>query len=709
MIKSVFVLLLFIPVVCLASRPGDTLDVGRISKTGIQLDKHWKFRAGDNPDFARQDFDDRDWQQINPALAKPTMPVAAQSGTGWLRLSMRVGKSAGSRIILLVRRNVPMEFYFNGKLIAKGDSASLISAVNPIDLPLSGNQTDVLAVRFTHPLKRLSYNEYLDVPLLSAWLTNSEQVVYMDDQQTAFSGAMIFCAAMLILMGILHTTFLLFNPSQKANLFFALYTLCIGAAFLAFGTSWDLVPTPFWVANIVTINMLLYTGILLSVKAMYALFGFKTGWYFRIMLFTCVVAVFLGMVTNWLNGSMDMVGMVLVVGTLLTLAVKAVILKKRGSLIVAAGFGVAILSLLIYIVYLVDFNNLGASMTWAIVILIILVFLSPPLSISIFLARELALDSRMLQVKLKQVEELSAANLAQEQEKQHLLASQNELLERQVADRTEALNRSLNDLRQTQAQLIQSEKMASLGELTAGIAHEIQNPLNFVNNFSEVSRELLGELKEELAAGNMNDVLAITGDLDQNLEKIHHHGRRADGIVKGMLQHSRTGSGRKEPTDINALAGEYWRLSYHGWRAKDAVFNAELTVDLDAGLPKINVVPQDIGRALLNLFNNALQAMQERQRQAGPDYIPQVMVKTASAKGGVEIYIRDNGTGIPEKIKDKIFQPFFTTRPAGEGTGLGLSLSYDIVVKGHGGTLEVLKENVQGTVFRVWIPGSGPA
>jgi len=264
--------------------------------------------------------------------------------------------------------------------------------------------------------------------------------------------------------------------------------------------------------------------------------------------------------------------------------------------------------------------------------------------------------------------------------------------------------RNLSNLKTTQTQLIQSEKMASLGELTAGIAHEIQNPLNFVNNFSEVSVELLQELKEEAEAGNKEDVIAIAGDLTQNLEKINHHGKRADAIVKGMLQHSQSGSGVKEPTNINALADEYLRLSYHGIRSKDKSFNADIVTHFDAALPKANVIPQDIGRVFLNLFNNAFYAVNQKQKTAGADYKPGVSVTTSAGNNHVIIRVKDNGIGIPDDIKEKIMQPFFTTKPTGEGTGLGLSLTYDMVVKGHGGNIEVNTKEGEYTEFKITLP-----
>lgn len=269
---------------------------------------------------------------------------------------------------------------------------------------------------------------------------------------------------------------------------------------------------------------------------------------------------------------------------------------------------------------------------------------------------------------------------------------------------------ALTELQLTQKQLIQSEKMASLGELTAGIAHEIQNPLNFVNNFSEVSKELLDEMREAIVKGDLTEVKDIVNNVIQNLEKITHHGKRADGIVKGMLQHSRSGTGQKELTDINDLCDEYLRLAYHGLKAKDKSFNAKFEINFDAALPKIKVVPQDIGRVILNLINNAFYTVSERLRHfdklsAQPDnhFEPTVTIGTKLQKNELSISVHDNGNGIPQQVLDKIFQPFFTTKPTGQGTGLGLSLSYDIV-KAHSGRLEVETKEGVGTEFRIVLP-----
>jgi signal transduction histidine kinase len=304
----------------------------------------------------------------------------------------------------------------------------------------------------------------------------------------------------------------------------------------------------------------------------------------------------------------------------------------------------------------------------------------------------------------------------EEEEQKTIMTSLKAELEVQVAQRTaeltkqkEELQQTVVELKSTQAQLIQSEKMASLGELTAGIAHEIQNPLNFVNNFSEVNTELIDEMEQEINKGNLDEVKAIAKDIKENEQKINHHGKRADAIVKGMLQHSRSSSGQKEPTDINKLADEYLRLAYHGLRAKDKSFNAAMKTDYDGTIGNIKIIPQDIGRVILNLITNAFYAVTEKKTQLSKDptgldaYGPTVTVSTKKLGNKVLISVKDNGNGIPQKALDKIFQPFFTTKPTGQGTGLGLSLSYDII-KAHGGEIKVETKEGEGSEFIIQLP-----
>ena len=326
----------------------------------------------------------------------------------------------------------------------------------------------------------------------------------------------------------------------------------------------------------------------------------------------------------------------------------------------------------------------------------------------------------MLIIANKQKKALDKERKSREQEEREkkMVEEKKAELEILVAERTaeitkqkEELQDAVVELKAAQAQLIHSEKMASLGELTAGIAHEIQNPLNFVNNFSDVNIELATELKEELNKATMDPGLHsslqyLANNIIQNQEKINHHGKRADAIVKGMLQHSRTSTGQKEPTDINALADEYFRLSYHGLRAKDKLFNAKLITQFDEKAGMIDIIPQDLGRAMLNFFNNAFYAVSEKKKMNIPGYEPAVTLTVKRTGNHAEIRIRDNGIGIPESIRDKIFQPFFTTKPTGMGTGLGLSLSYDIITKLHQGNIICQSKEGEGTEFIIRLPVS---
>ncbi|MGI4819737.1 MAG: sensor histidine kinase [Janthinobacterium lividum] len=330
-------------------------------------------------------------------------------------------------------------------------------------------------------------------------------------------------------------------------------------------------------------------------------------------------------------------------------------------------------------------------------------------SVAFFWAIGLAFAARSQKKRL----EIDAQRRAEEAAEQKRIEAANQELERLVAERTAAISQqtkelreALSELRLTQAQLIQAEKMASLGELTAGIAHEIQNPLNFVNNFAEVSSELAQELAEERSRAPRDMALEadLLVDLKQNMQKITQHGQRAASIVRGMLEHSRVNTGERQPTDLNALADEYLRLAYHGLRAKDKSFNATLQTDFAPALPPIDAVSQDIGRVLLNLFTNAFYAVRQRQLAGEPGYAPTVRVRTEVVDERVLVHVGDNGTGIPEAVQQKIFQPFFTTKPSGEGTGLGLSLAHDIITKGHGGMLTVRSQEGQGSDFEIALP-----
>ena len=493
-----------------------------------------------------------------------------------------------------------------------------------------------------------------------------------------------------ILLGLLFFMIFIFSPRQRMNLFFSLFNISLALMILSsqFIEKNNVDVASNIISRLIGVNILLFILHALDrMKPIYYWFiaimllvdlpisiilSDKKSIFLEIIHISFTVICFFQMIAAFRNKRAGdwLIGMV---------ALAVVVVNLFGTLFFFTGIQV------------VSYATMG------VIPFIITV------SVVIYLALRYGSTNTFLEQQLQRVQVLSEENIKSEKEKQQMLAGQNEMLEKQVAERTTELVKSLDELKSTQSQLIQSEKMASLGELTAGIAHEIQNPLNFVNNFSEVNKELLAEMKDEMNKGNIDDAKEIANDVIANEEKINHHGKRADAIVKGMLQHSRSSSGVKEPTDINKLADEYLRLAYHGLRAKDKKLNADFKTDFDKSAGKINIVPQDIGRVLLNLINNAFYAVNERQKTDGENYKPIVSIQTKKMNNSVEITVTDNGNGIPASIKDKIFQPFFTTKPTGQGTGLGLSLSYDIV-KAHGGELKVETKQGEGSEFSIQLP-----
>ncbi|RYY90860.1 MAG: histidine kinase [Chitinophagaceae bacterium] len=361
---------------------------------------------------------------------------------------------------------------------------------------------------------------------------------------------------------------------------------------------------------------------------------------------------------------------------------------------IVAGLFLGLLCGIIYFILISVYNHVSMGTIYFLITGYSLAF---PLSLLIYVSmrfKEIINDVRQNAAQV--------VKLSEEKEQQAL--NQQNILQAEVKKQTAEISNALEDLKSTQSKLIQSEKMASLGELTAGIAHEIQNPLNFINNFSDVNTELIAELKTALVAGDTEEAIAIADDIRNNEQKINHHGRRADSIVKNMLQHSRQNNDQKELTDVNALTDEYLRLSYHGLRAKDKSFNAVMETHYDTAIGKIELLPQDIGRVLLNLFTNAFYSVQQKKGIQGNSFEPKLFISTSKVPGGIEISVKDNGMGIPQKVLDKIYQPFFTTKPTGEGTGLGLSMSYDIITKAHGGTLKARTAEGEFAEFIIFLP-----
>ena len=574
-----------------------------------------------------------------------------------------------------------------------------MKAVNPNDKPLSfpfrPNSQQLLAIRFAKQ-PGISYGTHWNTasPGLRINLNTVERAnAHLMATRKAIDEHDYFRVGTFFILGILYLAFYVFYPIQRANLLFSIYAILQAVVWGAFIylKQFDIIQTYPLIKNSLLVVQVASELIMLS--AVYELLKLKKDWTFYGLVLLGLITLPFGFIAyEW---GWKVYGVLFT--TIFSISITWIVFRsfKNNKL---AAVTVAIGGICFMIIWLSFLLNWIPSHR---LYLFTIAHLSVPLGVSLYLGYDFARTNRSLQQKLMEVSKLS-------EEKQHILANQNELLEKQVTERTIDLKKSLEDLKSTQAQLVHSEKMASLGELVAGIAHEIQNPLNFVNNFSEVNTELIDDLKDELASGNNKSAVEIADTIKENQQKINHHGKRADGIVKNMLQHSRSGSGQKELTDLNSLCNEYIRLAFHGFRAKDKSFNAAFETNLDATLPKVNIVPHDIGRVILNIINNAFYAVNEKSAfaKASSDegYEPRVIVTSTVMDGKVEVRIKDNGNGISGPIKEKVFQPFFTTKPAGQGTGLGLSLAYDIIVKAHGGELKVESDEGDGCELIILLP-----
>ena len=700
---------------------GSSQDIYQLSvpdANGILLDSGWKYKTADNPAFVSLQLNDRDWPPINPSndIIK-SQPENIKNGIGWLRLKMKLAPALrNKRMALLVQQSGASQIYLNGNLLAEygeiSSSPDKIRAYDPrwetLPIQFSNDSVQLLAVRYVIKPNQF-YTTFFETnnPIINLRVYSRERAgsVYAGMQKKLTASEFIAIGLCLMLL-IIHFSFFILYPIHKANLYFSLFAASyIGAAVLQWFFYLN-IHTPnnkFITGNIVfALFMLADSFTLLTIKTF---LKEKSSIYLKILVPTFLLAVFLnGYFYDWGWRLGGVFFKVLIQILTLIIAIKASGKNYRGARVFFIG---ALATIILFFTFILQGtfyeHDLVESLPLLRVVNYVLYSLSMPLAVSIYLASDFAYTTRRLNQKLDEVKELSEKNILVEKEKQEILTSQNVRLEKLVDERTNKLKQSLEELKSTQSQLIQSEKMASLGELTAGIAHEIQNPLNFVNNFSEVNEEMIDELQQELKSGNVEEAICISNDIKENQEKINHHGRRADAIVKGMLQHSRASTGKKEPTDINALADQYLRLSYHGFRAKDKNFNATMETNFDDTIGKINVIPQDIGRVLLNLFNNAFYAVNQQKSQNLISYKPIVFVTTKKTENGITITVRDNGNGIPETILDKIFQPFFTTKPTGEGTGLGLSLSYDII-KSHGGEIKVESKGGEGSEFIISLP-----
>jgi len=706
--KLLFILWLFMPFVTFSAITSDSvITINNIPQAGIPLNKGWKFHTGDDKTWAVPDYNDDNWQGINPSKPIKFLPKVREAQIGWFRLKLIVGRALrGKTVAFSINQIGASEIYLNGKLIRQygivNSSFKLEQLYDPKGQPLTIQLDDkpeqVLAIRYSYNKQNVYIGYGQDAfNILMTWPADAWD--NFTDYFNSFANRSIVFGVFLIL-SILHLFIYLSYRERKIYLYLSLYTFFQACAFsTALASYLYSSNSTFFFSTIFSISAPL--GQIFFLFTVYELFNQPKKAWFRLLVLLCILVIPFEFLKDYGTDQriLDPFGMLIYI-EIIRVSVISWRRKQPDALLFLLGQSIALFFFFLFS----PVSFFGGQPGIFISIEVDIAFLTPAVVISILLAREFVHSNIALKQQLVEVEKLSEKSLEQELEKQQILASQNEVLEKQVEKRTTELSQSLTNLKQAQAQLIQAEKMASLGELTAGIAHEIQNPLNFVNNFSEVNTEMIDDLESELKSGNINEALAIAADIKENEQKINHHGKRADGIVKGMLQHSRARSSDKALININALADEFMRLSYHGLKSNDKTFNAEMITCFDPRLPQIKVIGQDIGRVFLNLFNNAFYAVNQKAKVTETSYKPEVYISTLADDKSIIIKVKDNGIGIPNGIKDKIMQPFFTTKPTGEGTGLGLSLTYDMIVKGHGGNIIIDSTEGEGSEFTITLP-----
>ena len=673
------------------------------------VDSLWRYHTGNSTAWTGVAFNDSDWQLVNTQdlLDTTGKPIKSWNGSGWFRKWIILPDTlVGGTLAVLMGHIGLSEIYLDGKLIKRygnenGNTLKAFIPHEPFFIKIDSQSRHLFAVHFTGRQK----NDFSGIIAFSGFrLLVSSPAAAELGLKKPFQPRIIslsFMVAFFLFFCFVYA----FYPDRIASLLAALFLadFCIIFLTILIGeTSND---------GVIVSNAVYWWVAAVSLAGGLNLLFTYAAYYGKLIPRSWLIVALL--LVNVIAGLRNNYHVTTIVGLIFTFETYRIIVlglknKKTGFWILAIG------NLIIFfgsnLVIFDRFNLFPPYPTTLHTLLSLATDLTLPLYLALHLAWEFGSANRDLRVQLAQVNKLSLENISKEQEKQHILASQNESLEIQVKDRTveltsqkNALQTTLENLKETQSLLIQSEKMASLGEMTAGIAHEIQNPLNFVNNFSEVNTELIDELQTELKSGKTDEAYTISNDIKENEQKINHHGKRAEAIVKSMLLHSQASTRSKEATDINALADEYLRLAYHGLRAKEKSFNVILATDYDKTIGSVNVIPQDIGRVFLNLFNNSFYALNEKIKQQIEGYDPIIHISTKNLKSRIEIRVKDNGIGIPQKILDKIFQPFFTNKPTGQGTGLGLSLSYDII-KAHGGEIKVESADGEGCLFIIQIP-----
>jgi two-component system NtrC family sensor kinase len=669
----------------------------------------WLFKPGSDTAWARKDIDTKNWQKMSPGELSAKNADKNGRAEGWFRLKIKIGNTfTDGRLGIKSAWWAAEDIYVDGQLITcygntgvNGkpfrESRAAGHVAIPIPINFKPGTAHTIAVHFVDYIAPLLPLRLKSEDASSSGMVSITSEGYnfnyskiIQSESMAVAAWVSVCTVLCLLFWLLYVQ----NPQEKSLKIIALGSTCL------------------------TLNMLMLG--LRSIFGLRYLYWFIFAWAVNLCVFltlTFIVLILVSVFARKITNALKVFVVIFFIGTVIANFLSQNInnILFGATTIIAAGLNIyyivsswkslrgpqwaivvgIMVSLFCGVMFACMSNNVSSN---AGIISLTGYSLSFPLSLLVYVSMRFKEIITEVRANAAQVVQLS-------EEKELEALNRQKVLEQEVNRQTAEIRTTLDNLKAAQTQLIQSEKMASLGELTAGIAHEIQNPLNFVNNFSEVNTELIDEMQQEMDKGDYDEAKAIAVDIKENQVRICQHGKRADFIVKGMLQHSRTSTGEREPTNINTLADEFLKLSYHGLRAKDKNFNAELTTHFDETMPKVNIVAQDIGRVLLNLFNNAFYAVNEKINTAGTAYQPEVTVSTFKPpSGGLGVKVADNGNGIPDAIKDKIMQPFFTTKPTGEGTGLGLSLSYDIVVKGHGGSITVNTKEGEFTEFTLILP-----
>jgi signal transduction histidine kinase len=665
----------------------------------IYLNNGWEYQANGT----------KSWQPIDPLHLYDAIANEKGQIEGWLRFCFTVDSvTANDPLYMRFIYFGSASVFLNGKLVQRQNENSEVKTYDIKTLKIKGTQKNTLLIHIKDRKLGFPIYKYKDdfrsFKSQTVRLLNGEYLVFYN---TILDKVAFFYHLWIIALAIFSFLFgiLFFVNKRNTNLLYITLSntlLCL-AIYSIYVTNMMDLSFPDYLLFLYAFRVFYWSFIFVLILTVFKLIGVQLT---KLIKFIFIVIIIISIAEIIIDSS----NLLIVIMSMVFLFITSQVIRriqfiKSAQWYVIIGLISTVFFTIIYNLMIVAFevdvnSNFAQSTATGIA-------LSFPISLFFYLSFRFREINQEVVHNANEIVRLS-------EEKRLQAESQQKMLKEEVDKQTIELRNSLQELKSTQAQLIQSEKMASLGELTAGIAHEIQNPLNFVNNFSEVSQELIDEMKVELTHGNYKDAEQIAEDVKENLSKIHHHGKRADAIVKGMLQHSRTSSGKKEPTDINALCDEYLRLAYHGLRAKDKSFNAKFETKFDPQVGMLDIIPQDIGRVLLNLINNAFYATDERKKKVEPGYDPMVIVETKKMNDSITIAVIDNGMGIPDAIKEKIFQPFFTTKPTGQGTGLGLSLSYDIITKGHNGELrcetKYLSDHAHasidqtGTTFTILLP-----